>query len=96
MNHTPLPWIREGDFIYRLSQHNVNTFSCQLIGGYTDDGTRTSKEELAATAAFIVQACIFAPGWRKQNIERAKRKWKEDPHDHARGTGARTSADTQA
>ena len=55
--HTPGDWILEdGNFVYALNQHNINRFSCHIQGGYTDQGTRTPKEELAANARLIA-AC---------------------------------------
>jgi len=58
MDHSPASWrILDGTFVYRLSSLDLNRFSFNIEGGYTDDGTKTSKEELRDLASFIVRAC---------------------------------------
>lgn len=55
--HTPGPWlIEDGTFVYRLNNADINTFCLQVQGGYTDQGTRTTKDELSANARLIAAA----------------------------------------
>ena len=54
---TSSPWrIEDGDFIYQLNTAGINVFSCQVQGGYAEDGHRTTKEERAKIARLIAAA----------------------------------------
>ncbi len=54
MRHTPGKWeMIDGNFVYALNENDINRFSCSIQGGYSAQGKKTSKEELAANAALI-------------------------------------------
>ena len=58
-NYTEGPWVladTDKTFIYALSKNDVNVFSCQVQGGYTDEGKRTPEEVKESIARLMCAA----------------------------------------